>query len=274
MRRLAFLALLGLLATGPAAADATPTELVLGSVPMDVPATMHRRMKPLADYLAGATGRPVRLRLSADFAAAVEELAAGRADIAYLSPLAYLRAHERGGAQVIAATVTRGRNRFRLVLATRDDSAIRSPRDLVGRRFALGDEHAYLQRAVLRDAGLRLEQFGSYRFLGHFDNIARGIVSGDFDAGILKDTTAWQWESRGLRVFHSSPELPPYNIAVRAGLDAALTDRIQAALLRLRIGDPQGARVIRALDENYDGFSAASDRDYDEVRRLVGPLPP
>ena len=46
-------------------------------------------------------------------------------------------------------------------------------------------------------AGVKLEELGSYRFIGHYDNIARGVANGDFDAGILKDTTAYEWGTQG-----------------------------------------------------------------------------
>lgn len=267
------LGLIALLLAGPARPD-DGGELLLGAVPLDIPAVMHQRLKPLADYLGQELGRPVRLRLSPDYTEAVNEVSNGTVDIAYLAPVAYVRAHAAGGTRAIAGAVTRGRAGFRLVLVTRTDSPIREPKDLAGRSFALGDPSAHLQRAVLLDAGVRIEQFRSHKFLGSFDNIARGVANGDFDAGIVKDTTAWQWEGRGLRAFHHSPELPPYNIAVSRRVDDALAGRIQQALLRLTAANPQQAAIIRALDPSYDGFAAAADRDYDTVRRMVRTLPP
>jgi len=193
-KRGALLGLIALLLVAPAPA-AGDGELLLGAVPHDIPAVMHQRLKPLADYLSQELGRPVRLRLSPDYTEAVNEVANGTVDIAYLAPVAYVRANAAGGTRAIAGTVTRGRNTFRLVLVTRTDSPIREPKDLIGRRFAFGDTSAYLQPAVLLDAGIRTEQLGSHRFLGSFDNVARGVMSGDFDAGIVKDTTAYQWKA-------------------------------------------------------------------------------
>ena len=247
-------------------------ELSLGSVAMDIPAVMHQRLKPLAAYLTQELARPVRLRLSADMTKAVNEIAAGNVDIAYFSPGAYVRARAAGNIRILVKTVTRGQQTFRLMLVTRADSGIRTVQDLAGKRFAFGDEAAILQRAVLVNAGIRMEQLGSYRFLGHYDNIARGVANGDFDAGILKDTAAFQWENKGLRVIHTSPELPPYNIAVSRQVDEATGRAIQAALLRLNPANPEHRKVIAALDEGYDGFVAADDADYDVVRELIRPF--
>jgi phosphonate transport system substrate-binding protein len=246
--------------------------LTLGSVAMDIPAAMHQRLKPLAGYLTQELGRPVSLRLSTDMTKAVNEMAAGTVDIGYFSPGAYVTAHATGNVRILAKTVTRGRETFRLMLVARADSGINSVQDLVGKRFAFGDEAAILQRAVVISAGIRLEQLGSYRFLGHFDNIARGVANGDFDAGILKDTAAFQWENKGLRIIHASPELPPYNISVGPQMDEATSRAIQAALLRLNPAIPEHRKVITTLDEGYDGFVAADDADYNVVRKLIRPF--
>ena len=84
------------------------------------------------------------------------------------------------------------------------------------------------------------------------------MANGDFDAGILKDTTAYEWERKGLRVIHKSPELPPYNIVVSRRIDEGLYAAIRRAFLR--------------LDPNYSGFAPTGDAEYDVVRMLVRPF--
>ena len=247
-------------------------ELSLGSVAMDIPTAMYQRLKPLADYLTHELGRPVRLHMAPDLSKAIKDVASGNVDIAYLTPIAYVDARSAGNVHILAKTVTQGRNTFRLMLVTRTDSPIHSIQDLAGKRFAFGDEAAILQRAVLVNAGIRLEQLASYRFLGHFDNIARGVANGDFDAGILKDTTFFQWEKKGLRSFYASPELPPFNIVAGKHVSEPLRLSIQAALLRLNPENPEHRAVIKTLDANYDGFAPATDADYDVVRVLTQPF--
>lgn len=78
------------------------------------------------------------------------------------------------------------------MIVVREDSPANRIEDLKGARFAFGDRAALLQRAVVVGAGVSLESLGEYRFLGHYDTIVRGILNGDFDAGILKDTMAFK----------------------------------------------------------------------------------
>ncbi len=255
-----------------ARADDHPDELYFGSVAMDIPAAMYVRLRPLTEYLSKSLNRPVTLKLSSDLSKAADAVAKGKVDIAYLTPVAYIKAQRAGNVRLVAKTVTRGSSSFRLMIVVRADGPIHSINDLVGKNFAFGDPAAILQRAVVVNAGIKLEELGSYKFLGHYDNIARGVLSGDFDAGVLKDTTAYQWEKKGLRLLHASPELPPYNIVVNSRVDEDTYEALRDAFLALDANNLAHADVIKSLDATYDGFAATSDAEYHVVRRMIRPF--
>ena len=242
-----------------------------GSVAEDIPAAMHQRLTPLIEYLEKSIGRPVVLALSPNMPKAIEDLSKGSVELAYLTPVAYLRAHEKGGATLIAKVVSNNQAFFRLEIAVRDDSPIRKVDDLVGKKFAFGDPAALLQRAVVENSGITLEKFGSVSYLGHYDNIVRGILNKDYDAGIVTDSKARKWNKKGLRVIYSSPRLPPYNIAATSKIDHKVFLRLQQALLGLKESNPDHRRVLQALGEDYDGFARTSDQEYDIVRKLIKP---
>jgi phosphonate transport system substrate-binding protein len=247
-------------------------ELLFGSVAMDIPAVMHKRLKPLAQYLGKRLNRPVSMKLSPNMGAAIKEVADKKVDLAYLTPVAYLKAHERGGAKLVAKTVTNGKASFQLMIVVKEDSPIKTVEDLKGKRFAFGDKRALLQRAAVVGAGIKLEDFSDYKFIGHYDNIARAVMNGDFDAGILKDTMAFQWKGKGLRILASSPDLPPYNIAARGDIDDKTLAELQKAFLELDPKNPEHMEVIKAIDKKYDGFAPTNDAEYDIVRKLIKPF--
>ena len=256
--KIAFTALCLGLAPLPPSSAAASDEILFGSVAMDIPAVMYKRLTPLTRYLSDYLHRPVSLRLSPDMGAAIKEAAQGNVDIAYLTPVAYLRAHEQGGVQLVAKTVTSGKASFQLMIVVREGSPIQTVQDLVGKRFAFGATLA--------------AQFSGYEFLGHYDNIARSVMNDDFDAGILKDTMAYKWQGKGLRILYSSPALPPYNIAAGKNVDAELLAQIRQAFLELDGSKPEHLKIIKALDKKYDGFAATNDAEYDVVRRLIKPF--
>lgn len=252
--------------------SAASNEIVFGSVAMDIPAVMHKRLKPLTKYLSKRLNKKVVLKLSPNMGAAINETATGAVDISYLTPVAYLRAHKKGNAQLIAKTVTKGKASFKLMIVVKENSSIKSIKDLQGKSFAFGDEKALLQRATVVGSGIKLEQFNEYKFIGHYDNIARAVMNDDFDAGILKDTMAYKWEGKGLRILHSSPALPPYNIVASKNVSKATLKELKKIFLSLNKNNPVHLKVINAIDKKYDGFAETSDAEYDVVRKLVAPF--
>ena len=260
-----------LMATAHAAQPAA-NELLLGSVAMDVPAAMVKRMTPLVRYLAAKTGIQVGFRPSPNLGSAVNELGEDLTQIAYLTPVAYVEAHDRYGAQPLASPITHGKSTFNLVVVVRNDSALVSMRDLKGRSFAFGDEKALLQRAVVVGGGVKMEELSRYRFLNHYDNIAKAVLNNDFDAGIMKDTLYEEFASKGLRKLYVSPPLPSYLFAVNKKLPAATVKKLRDAFLELKADTPGHKAILQGLDIGYDGFEVARDSDYDIVRRLTAPF--
>jgi phosphonate transport system substrate-binding protein len=247
-------------------------ELQFGSVAMDIPAVMHKRLKPLIQYLSERLNRPVTMKLSPNMGAAIKEVADNKVDLAYLTPVAYLKAHKRGGAKIVAKTVTKGKASFQLMIVVKEDSPIKTVAELKGKTFAFGDKRALLQRAAVVGAGIKMEDFSEYKFIGHYDNIARAVMNGDFDAGILKDTMAFKWEGKGLRILKESPDLPPYNIAAGSNVSDELLAELKKAFLELDPKNPEHLKVIKAVDKKYNGFAATSDAEYDVVRELIKPF--
>jgi phosphonate transport system substrate-binding protein len=267
------LAWLALALATPARAETLPEEPIrFGSVAKDIPAEMYRELAPLTRHLSRALKRPVVPKVSPNLEHAVQALAQGEVDFAYLTPVAYRRAHDLGGAQPVVTGLCGRRGTMQLMIVVRADSPIRQVSELRGKRFAFGDPGALLQRAVVVGAGLPLAALAGHEFVGHYDEIARAVRAGEFDAGILKDSTARRSQGQGLRIVYTSPPLPGYAIAAGRHVPAALRRRVRDALLALNGDDPQERVVIKALDASYDGFAAANDADYDVIRRLIRPF--
>lgn len=246
--------------------------LLFGSVAMDIPAVMHQRLSPLTEYLSKYLGIPVFLKLAPNMKTAIQDTIDGKIDMVYLTPVAYLKAHEKSNTRLVVKTITKGKGAFRLMIVVKEDSPIKTIEQLYGKSFAFGDKAALLQRAVVMGAGLPLEKLGQYKFLGHYDNIARAVKNGDFDAGILKDTMAYKWQGRGIRILHSSQDLPPYNISISKNVSSELLHKIQKAFLELDTGNSEHLAIIKSVDKKYNGFAFTTDSEYDVVRQLIKPF--
>lgn len=271
-----FAMLLAATALQPGAASAAPkaagVEITMGSVAMDIPAEMIKRMSALTTYLASTTGYAVRFRPSPNLGSAVDDLGTGQTQIAYLTPVAYIEARKKYGVIPLVAPTAQGRPSFSLVIGVKAGSGIQKPADLKGKRFAFGDPKALLQRAAVSSMGLGMHDFANIAFLKHYDNIAKAVLAGDFDGGILKDSVAEDFKDRGLVVVGSTPALPSYIFAVHPAMPVAVRNQLRDALLALKKTTPERAAALDAFDSAYDGFAGVEDAAYDPVRALIQPF--
>jgi len=247
------------------------TQVTMGSVAMDIPVEMIKRMSALTNYLALSTNLNIRFRPSPNLGSAVDDLGTGQTQIAYLTPVAYIEARRKYGVIPLVAPTIQGRPYFSLVIAVKAGSGIITPAELKGRRFAFGDEKALLQRAAVESMGVKLTDFSRFAYLKHYDNIAKAILAGDFDGGILKDSVADDFKSKGVVVIGSTPPLPSYIFAVHPGMPVALRNKLRNALLVLKKDTSEGSATLEAFDNTYDGFVVVDDQVYDPVRKLIQP---
>lgn len=260
----------------PAWADTAPKaqglEVTMGSVAMDIPVEMIKRMSALTNYLALSTNLNIRFRPSPNLGSAVEDLGTGQTQIAYLTPVAYITARKKYGVIPLVAPTTNGHPTFSLVIGVKTGSGIQTPADLKGKRFAFGDQKALLQRAAVASMGLGLHNFSNFAYLKHYDNIAKAVLAGDFDGGILKDSIAEGFKSKGIEVIGSTPPLPSYIFAVHPSMPVAVRNQLRDALLALKKTTPDRTATLEAFDRAYDGFTLIDDAAYDPVRVLIQPF--
>lgn len=243
----------------------------MGTVATDIPAVMVHRMEPLTHYLAAQLGIPIRLRASPQMSAAIEDFSYGITQIAYLTPVAYLEAHERFGAIAVALPLSEGKPTFRLAIVVRQDSPAKKITHLAGRTFAFGDEKSLFQRATLEAGGFKREQFSRFAYLKHFDNVAKAVLNHDFDAGILKASLVSHYGAQGLRIIHLSPPLPSYVIAVNSKFPTEKIAGLRDALLRLDPAVKEHRDILLALDPVYTGFVPATNSHFEAARKLIAP---
>ncbi|MBT9589326.1 MAG: PhnD/SsuA/transferrin family substrate-binding protein [Thiobacillus sp.] len=260
----------------PAWANATQKglgpDVTMGSVAMDIPVEMIKRMSALTNYLALSTNLNIRFRPSPSLGSAVEDLGTGQTQIAYLTPVAYIEARKKYGVIPLVAPTTQGHPSFSLVIGVKAGSGFKTPAELKGKRFAFGDEKALLQRAAVASMGLAVSDFSNIAYLKHYDNIAKAVLAGDFDGGILKDSVAEGFKSKGIVVIGSTPPLPSYLIAVHPGMPVNVRNQLRDALLALKKTTPDNAATLEAFDIAYDGFTLIEDSAYDPVRTLIQPF--
>lgn len=247
----------------------------MGVVPLEAPAEMFRRFTPLAEYLGRELRMRVDLKVAQDYTSAVRDLGSGETQLCYMTPLTYIQAHMASDAELLVKALRDGRPYHHAVIVTKEDSAIKSLKDLRGRSFAFGDINStsghIVPRAMLLEEGVELKDLTRHRFLGHHDDVVKEVLKGEFDAGCVRESLAEKFKDEGLRFLKVSREIPEFNICAR-GLNGEDKAAVKTALLRLTDGTSEGALILGNLDRNYTGFTEAKNEDYDGVKTMMSKI--
>ncbi|MBT9614289.1 MAG: phosphate/phosphite/phosphonate ABC transporter substrate-binding protein [Burkholderiales bacterium] len=276
MRRFAFSLLkLFCLFTGFAtvnAAEPIQPPLILAVHPYLPSAEIQQRFAPLADYLSKQLGRQVQVRVGPNFEQHIEAIGINSVDIAFMGPASYVKMVACHGAKPLLARIEiKGKPIFSGYIITRADSALRTLADLRGRRFAFADLDSAMgtvvPRYVMQQAGVGLKHLGAYQHLGGYEDVALGVLNGDFDAGAIRREVFDELAPRGLRVLAKLPEVSEHLFVTRADLPANQVRLLRQALLQLKHA-PNGAAILRAINKDMTAMAPVVDADYDSLRKL------
>ncbi len=252
-------------------------DLILAVHPYLTPAEIYNRFSPLADYLSERLGRRVTVRISRNYTDHINKVGLGKVDIAFMGPAAYVRMTEQYASTkpLIATLEVNGRSTFRGVIITRKDSRIRRIRDLIGKSFAFGDVHSTMSHIVPRymmfESGVPAFALSSYKFLKNHEDVANGVLYGDFDAGAVKQEVFREYEFRGLKAVALTPRIAEHLFVASHKIPADLVIAIREAFFDLN-SFKVGGHVLLPIKSEITGLVPASDHDYDNLRRMIRTL--
>lgn len=247
--------------------------LKLGIHPYLSSTELTRRFRPLADYLGRELGVPVTIEIADSYASHIRNVGTGVVDIAILGPASYVTLVDSFGPQpILAAFEVDGRKTYRGVIVARRGSAIVSLADIKGTRFAFGDRQSTMghlvPRQMLLEQGVAARDLPGHQFLANHDNIALGVLGGDFDAGALKEDVFRNYAAEGLKVVAFTQEFGDHVFVAGAKTPAQTAKDIRQALLGLK-DRPEGRGVLAAIQKNLAALVPAADREYDNLRAVL-----
>lgn len=250
-----------------------------GVIPRYNPMIMYRSYQPLMDYLTEKTPYRFELKLSRDYTEAVELLRQGTTPVASLGDVTFAEACTQFGARPILKPLnSRGHADYHSIIIVREDSPIRSLLDLKGKSFAFGNLHStsgnLIPRHFLFQSGITLFDLKSYTNLDSHDAVAKAVLKGKFDAGAVKDVTAYRYQEHGLRLLAVSPPIPSVPIVVRNDAPEELVQSVENALLAIDPADPRMRKRMQDWDPEFrNGFLRANEEDYRPIFQLLESIP-
>jgi phosphonate transport system substrate-binding protein len=234
---------------------------------------LEKQWAPFVDYLSEELERPVELVIGADYAAVVEAMKYGHADIAVTGASGYAMASQEVDIEVLAAEVmvSTGEPSYRAYIITRSDSGITELSDLNGASFAftdVGSTSGYLMpNYILAKNGIEIgeEYFGGAQFV-----VVEAVLNGTTDAGSIAEQYYRQginegiFEEGDLVILNVSEPIPGTATWVRKDMDPALKQQITDALVAV----PQEVMDATGRGNDINGYAPMKDSDYDVIRDL------
>ncbi len=257
---------------------AAAQELKFGFTPVLGEAEMRAEFEPLMTYLSEAIGQKVVLYIAKNYGDLRTQMEAGTVVIGSFSPFAYVDAARGGKIRIIAQSILEGSATYRGLIVARKESGLKTVAELEGKRFAFVDPKSasgyVYPRAMLIEKGVTPERFFKETiFAGGHDKVIAAVLEGRADAGAIYDGALGVAKAKGaatehLAVLSSTDPIPHDAIAVRVGLDEALSIKIRTALVDLDKSEA-GRKVIANSKKKLTGHVIAEDSLFDVVRRTA-----
>lgn len=274
LRGLAFL-LLGLASALPALA--APPPLRIGLTPI-VAYDQIALIEDLRAYLQSKMGRRVEFVRRDSYRPAIDLLAHGQIDCAWVSVYPYVYLHHHFKLRLLATPVYRGRPFFRsYLIVPAEDKATTGLLQLQGKVFAFADPYSFsgylLPRYELHEAGKDAATFFARTFFtkGH-KRVIEAVASGLADGGYVD---SYIWDMLAVKEPQLTARTRVVEMSGLHGFPPLVASRqmsngdfaaLRGALLQMS-ADAEGARLLKRM--GLDGFVAGDPKWYAEAARMM-----
>jgi phosphonate transport system substrate-binding protein len=233
----------------------------------------------VAAWLKKKLDRDVRSVVLADYQALIDAIADGEIDFAWMPPVAFVRATNRG-VGLVALAQRLGRPTYESAIVVREDSPIKDVTELAGKSIAFVDRESasgYLYAYDVIARALGDGKLGEQHFVGSHRATCDAVVRGWTAAGVtyvVRDDAQQivhsGWLDRGgtsapLRPIAFTDPIPCDALAHRPGLASALVDKLARAMVEIDTNDEEGVAVLKEVFYTT-AMMPADLRIYDEVR--------
>jgi len=247
--------------------------LVLGVHPYLHHKEIKKRFAPLADYLSAELGTPVEVRIGQNYQAHLRAIANNQVDIAYLGPALYVKMLQSLWSRPLLARLeANGSPTFTGHIVVRQDSPLQNLRDLKGKVMAFGDPNSTMgtivPRAMLLKAGITLSDLEHHHHYDGHTNVALAVLTGDADAGAVKQEVFMEYADRGLKSLQQTPAISEHVFIASSELEGNKVRRIRELLLGINTPE-QVEHILKPLKGSATGLVTASEADYLPLRRLM-----
>ena len=247
------------------------SDLKFGIYTSDKASVMYKQFKPIIQYLEkDAKKQGLELKISIkiypSYESALEGIVRGDYDFARFGPASYILAKQKNSdIKLLVKEEQKGKEIFNGIFIVKKDSPIKSLKDLKNKSFAFGDKHStigrYLAQNELLKANITSKDLKTFDYLNRHDKVALAVAFGNYDAGVVKESSYNKYKSRGLKAISSFQNITkPW--LVRSGLDDKIYNTLKKSLLDLK-----DEKVLKSIKKT--AFIESRDEDYTIIKKSI-----
>lgn len=212
--------------------------------------------KPLFDGLTRMTGLHFDVKAGQSYAAVVEGMCSGVAEVAWFGPVAFKKAYERDCAEFLAVEVTDGSATYYSAIFTAEDANIETVSDMRGKSLALGSVHSASSfaypLALLEEAGVEpLTDLSKILITGSHSNSLMALENGLVDAAGASFISFERAVNTGsvtpgrVRILEKSQPIPNPPLAVSPAVSETVRRQLKQALASIHEAEGVDPKMIR-----------------------------
>ncbi len=246
------------------------TVVRVGVVSKYAPNIIYRLYQPIIDYLNIHSSNHHQLALSESYQDAARSLRLGEVQASFLGAwMCHNLPSDSGLIPVAMPLNAQGVSQFQVVLVTAENSTVRGLEDLKSCKVAVPSDQAFsgnwLQNGGLESAGLKLADLDTIQHFQHHETVIWQVLRGNFAAGVVKESLALKYQTRGLRTVAISPAIPgPPLVICKTNQSAEVQELIQL-MLDLDYNNPQDQALMESWTPEFAyGFIPVSSRSFKE----------
>jgi phosphonate transport system substrate-binding protein len=235
-------------------------------------------------FLEQETGLYFKSGIPGSYISMLDMFAANKADIAMMNAFAYLIAHRRYGVEAKFKAIRYGQSYYRGQIIANHKSGVKKVQDLNGKRFAFTDPtsttgHMFPLK-LIKDHNITL---ATEIFAKKHDVVVSMVYRGEVDAGAtyyFPPSPEGKIRDARIRVLEQLPDvaqrvkivtitekIPNDPLVFRKGLPRQVIIKFKNALFRF-LSEKGGKHIFNSL-YGVEGWSEATDQDYDGLREMV-----
>jgi phosphonate transport system substrate-binding protein len=247
--------------------------LHLGLYPYLAATELVKKFSPLAQYLGQALQQPVILEIANSYEAHIRRMGKEELDLAFMGPISYIEMTERFGPKpILAGLAINGHATYQGMIVVKKERPFKTLADLKGKRFAFGSVDStmgfFVPRVMLQQAGVEIKALGGYDHISNQQDVALGVLMGDYAAGAMRESVFKAYAKEGLRALATSQLLPEHLFVAAKRLGSGKVLALSKAMQALTPENAAGQAILASLQKDLTALVPAEDQQYQELRAM------